>query len=168
VRDLQIDWSQRADDEISTSLRQCQKLLATQTALNTARKSILLSIAKDRLAFAEYQQCLDGLDRVIESAWVKRQKLAVRQQKRKLGAPPLPGTSVRISAKEKERDDREREQQQRLMETVRRAMDRRRLLVDHVGAIFREEEEDEPGRFFGLPKTSVYEGLAVRRSAARL
>lgn len=52
------------------------------------------------------------------------------------------------------------------METVRRAMDRRRLLVEHVGGLFREEEEDEPGRFFGLPKTTVYEGLTVRTCAS--
>lgn len=74
---------------------------------------------------------------------------------------------MRINSKERERDDKEREQQKLLMETVRRSMDRRKMLVEHVGGLFKEEEEEDPGRFFGMPKTSVYEGLRVVDACAQ-
>lgn len=145
---FQIDWAQRADDEISTSLRQTQRLLAEQSSLNESRRSVLLGIARDRLAFAEYQQCLDGLDRVIDHAWQKRQRAAQKAAKRK-----EKGRSGTSSVADKEKEEREREQGKALGEVLKKAMDNRRKLVDHVGGFFRQEEK---GRFFGLPDRSVF------------
>jgi transcriptional adapter 3 len=150
----QIDWSQRADDEISTSLRQTQRLLAEQASLNESRRSVLLSIAKDRLAFAEYQSCLDGLDRVIDSGWAKRQRSAQRTAKQH-----------NKKGKEKEKHDAAGEGKdggggKRVMsEGLRKAIERRERFVQHVGGMFQAEEEESPGRFYGLPKESVYKEL---------
>ncbi|CDZ96272.1 Histone acetyltransferases PCAF/SAGA/ADA, subunit TADA3L/NGG1 [Phaffia rhodozyma] len=180
----EVDWSQREDDEITTSLRQCQKLLKEQVSLNEARRSILLEIAKERLAYSEYQQCLDGLDRIIDTCWAKRAKQIAKQQKRKKeahtaagGTGPSggsasgggtgggnsagPGTSTMTKTKERERerDEREKEATKKLVETIKLAMGRRRLMVTHLGTMFKDEEEEEPGRFIGLPVRSVYEGL---------
>lgn len=176
----QIDWSQREDDEITTSLRHCQKLLAQQVSLNEARRLILLDIAKDRLAYSEYQQCLDGLDRIIDTCWTKRAKQIAKQQKRKkeaaaaAGSSALshtlpsssgggPGTSsvttTKTKERERERDEREKEATKKLAETIKLAIGRRKMMVQHLGTMFKEEEDEDPGRFLGLPVRSVYEGL---------
>ena len=71
---MQYDPSKRDDDEITSSLRQCQRLLEAQISLNEQRKSRLVSQAKNRLAYAEYQTRLDGVEKSIEAAWAKRVK----------------------------------------------------------------------------------------------
>lgn len=35
----------------------------------------------------------------------------------------------------------------------------RRKWVDTVGGVFEEKQRENPGRIWGLPKTSVYEGI---------
>ncbi|KAL7416223.1 histone acetyltransferases subunit 3-domain-containing protein [Mrakia frigida] len=153
----EVDWSQRADDEISTSLRQTQRLLASQVALNSSRRTTLLSIAQDRLAYAEYLQCLEGLDRIIDSGWHKRQRLLQRQQKRKENTKPG-GLGGLTGAREREKEEREKEQNRKIGEALKVAIGRRKKFVEFVGGVFkRAEEEERQGRFWGLPGRSVYE-----------
>lgn len=156
----QVDWSERADDEISTSLRQAQRLLATQTSLNDARRTTLLSIAQDRLAFAEYQQCLDGLDRIIDSGWSKRQRLLQRQQKRKEKSASV------LGPREREKEEKERETNRKLGEHLKLAIAKRKKFVEHVGGMFKREEDTLPGRFWGLPKASVFAGIGEPKREA--
>ena len=74
-----VDWSTRADDEIATALRACQRQLKKQVALNDKRKERLASIVRQRIAYQEYEHLRDGLEAVIEAAWAKRQRAAQRK-----------------------------------------------------------------------------------------
>ncbi|PWY99388.1 hypothetical protein BCV70DRAFT_207004 [Testicularia cyperi] len=76
-----VDWSTRADDEISTTLRMVQRELATQQKVNEMRKARLFQIAKDRMAYQDYLACLHTVEKEIESGWTKR----LRQIKASLG-----------------------------------------------------------------------------------
>lgn len=82
----QFDPNNRDDDEITSALRQCQRLLVHQTAVNEARKTRLAEIAKQRLAYTEYRAALDGVEKSIEEAWLKRIKKYGLSPKKKLMA----------------------------------------------------------------------------------
>lgn len=83
-----IDWSDRTDDEISSTLRKVQNLLRKQIRINEERKSRLFEIAMDRMAYQDYVACLTSVEREIESGWMKRQqqiRKSMQAQKKKKG-----------------------------------------------------------------------------------
>lgn len=92
-----VDWSERTDDEISSTLRSVQKLLRQQMRINDQRKAILFKIAMERMAYQEYIGCLASVDREIESGWLKRQtqiKKSMQAQKKKKGSSTNPGNGA--------------------------------------------------------------------------
>ncbi len=137
----------RQDDEITASLRQCQRLLRQQLAVNDARKNRLADAARDRLAYGDYKHTLSGLEAVITTAWQRRSSRKVRKGKSK--------------DKEKEKEDvyviGKKMPGSALPEQVKKAMEARRKWIDSVGVAF--EGEETAGRFKDLPTRSIYEGV---------
>ncbi|KWU46526.1 hypothetical protein RHOSPDRAFT_11316, partial [Rhodotorula sp. JG-1b] len=78
----EVDWASREDDEVSSALRACQRLLHQQTAMNEARKAILMSLVKDRMAYQDYETARDAQERVIEQGWQKRLRTDVKKKKK--------------------------------------------------------------------------------------
>ncbi|GAC97546.1 transcriptional regulator Ngg1 [Pseudozyma hubeiensis SY62] len=84
--DENLDWSTRADDEISTTLRMVQRELARQQKVNEMRKDRLFGIAKDRMAYQDYLNCLNSVEKEIEIGWTKRlRQIRASLSKRKKG-----------------------------------------------------------------------------------
>ncbi|SJX63196.1 uncharacterized protein SRS1_14020 [Sporisorium reilianum f. sp. reilianum] len=84
--DESLDWSTRADDEISTTLRMVQRELARQQKVNGMRKDRLFGIAKDRMAYQDYLNCLNSVEKEIELGWTKRlRQIKASLSKRKKG-----------------------------------------------------------------------------------
>lgn len=77
-----IDWSQTADDEISSNLRVLQGQLHIQSKLNAARKQRLMSLTTDEMAKDEYTTILDDLDKQVEQAFLKRTR-SIKATKKK-------------------------------------------------------------------------------------
>ena len=134
----------RDDDEITSALRQCQRLLLEQTQINDARKSRLADIARHRLAYAEYNQSLDGIEKSIETAWVKRVKKHGAAPKKgrhsSTEGTPAPGGSSRPP----------------VPENVKKLVAVRRGWVDSVGKTMMARPR---GEVTGIPEESIYEGL---------
>lgn len=135
-------------------MRACQRLLHQQTELNEARKSVLMSIVKDRMAYQDYETARDAQERVIEAGWTKRTRTDVKKKKkgkerdhRRPGAPPLASDDPAKAPVPAELSE---------------AVEKRDRLVSTFKPFF-DEDADEAGegtaRFFGLPSKSVYEGL---------
>lgn len=143
---IQIEWGSREDDEVSAALRACQRLLQDQTAKNEVRKAILSSVVKDRMAFQDYETTRDAQERVIENGWTKRQRAGKKKGKGKgdkdkpSEGPKPPVTLALLSAVEK-----------------------RHRLVSQFKPFF--DEEEDKGRFFGIPESSVYEGMGLEEEA---
>ncbi|GAA6026902.1 hypothetical protein JCM8097_005949 [Rhodosporidiobolus ruineniae] len=155
----EVDWSAREDDEISSSLRACQRLLQQQTELNEARKAVLMGIVKDRMAYQDYETARDAQERVVEQGWTKRTKVDTKKAKKKKdrdrnrhGAAGAAGAGGG-AAKETE-DPSKQPVSAELMDAV----EKRSRLVQAFEPFFAEEDK---GRYFGLPERSVYEGLEV-------
>ncbi|GAA5947300.1 hypothetical protein JCM3775_004167 [Rhodotorula graminis] len=155
--DEDVDWSTREDDEISSALRACQRLLHQQTELNEARKSVLMSLVKDRMAYQDYETARDAQERVIEAGWTKRTRTDVKKKKkgnkdreyRRPGAPPLASDDPAKAPVPAELSEAV-EKRDRLVSTFKPFFD---------GAADDGEGHDGAARFYGLPTASVYRGL---------
>ena len=171
AKDGEIDWSSRADDEISAALRACQRQLSEQVNVNESRKAKLVDRVRDRMAYQEYESMRDGLEKAMEVGWLKRQRILA---KRKLaakareeaaaaaaaadeGAPAVTASS----SKSKASDDPNAKLP--LSESLLSTLDKRRRLVDGIAPIFRAE----PSRYVKLPEESIYgeEGVVVQTTA---
>ena len=140
----QIDWTRKEDDEIAAALRQCQRALRDQVTSNNARKERLTGLVRDRLAYGAYEKSLEGLEKPIEGAWLKRS--ARRNKKQKSSSHREEGNSIRRPGEKVS-----------LPDNVKQAMEARRRWIDAVGPVL--EAPDVQGKFTGLPERSIYDGL---------
>jgi hypothetical protein len=150
-----VDWGGRADDDISSALRACQRLLKRQTAVNDARKARLADRVRQRIAYQEYENLRDGLESAIENAWNKRQRAAQRKAQK----------DKKDKDKKEREKDKEKEatatlaqsiaalnQPQALTPTLVSALTKRRNLVDGFAHLF-------PERGLLLPSESIYDDI---------
>ncbi|GAA5890365.1 hypothetical protein JCM6882_008809 [Rhodosporidiobolus microsporus] len=151
----EVDWSAREDDEISSALRACQRLLHHQTELNESRKSVLMSLVKDRMAYQDYETARDAQERVVETGWTKRTKVDTKKAKKKKDRDRNRAAGTKEAAGGGAADDPTK---QPIPHELLEAVEKRGRLVQAFEPFFGEEEK---GRFFGLPERSVYEGLEV-------
>ena len=179
---LQPDYSEAVDDPIATALRHAQRELRTVLATNKARRARLAAIAEDRLAYHEYVESRDAIDKQIATLYSKFQKKdgpKANKKKKQKGDPPpgalngtaglsgmaaLPPCPAALGLSPDEHNELHVPEQ--LSELVRV----RRTWVDVVGGVFEEKEREQPGRIWGFPKTSVYADMEedVQREMARL
>lgn len=155
------------DDPIATALRHAQAELRTVLATNKARRHRLAAIAQDRLAYQEYVDTRDSLDKAISNLYAKMQKRdgPKANKKKKKGTESAAGVTNGTSTGQPmpspaalglvTDDDQELTVPMQLKQLV----ETRRQWIDTVGAIFEKKERDAPGRIVGFPKTSIYEGI---------
>lgn len=94
-----VDWSQTADDEISSNLRALQKQLHAQSAVNAARKQRLMKLTTDEMAKDEYTSILDDLDKQVEQAFFKRTRsIKATKKKRAPGEKGIAVTKLSIGS----------------------------------------------------------------------
>ncbi|KAI9436319.1 histone acetyltransferases subunit 3-domain-containing protein [Lactarius indigo] len=164
------DYTDPVDDPIASALRQAQRELRAVVATNKARKARLLTIAKDRLGYQEYVEAREALDKNILALYTKLQKKdGPKVSKKKKGkseanggAPPVPppaptpalGTWPAAAGL-----GPDEENDLRVPEALAQLVATRRQWVDSIGGMFDTMEEEQPGRVYGLPERSIYEGL---------
>ncbi|KAK2460685.1 hypothetical protein APHAL10511_007155 [Amanita phalloides] len=68
------DFTEKVDDPIATALRNAQRELRSILATNKARRARLAAIARDRLAYQEYLELRDSIDKNISTLFGKLQK----------------------------------------------------------------------------------------------
>ena len=68
------DFTDKVDDPIATALRHAQSELRTVLATNKARRAKLTAIARDHLAYQEYLELRDSIDKNISTLFGKLQK----------------------------------------------------------------------------------------------
>ncbi|KAK9763489.1 Transcriptional regulator [Basidiobolus ranarum] len=113
--DEDINWKSREDDEISSTLRTMQKELRDQSKTNLFRKEKLSAISIENLAYQEYLQILEELDKQVEQSYIKRVRAAKSKKKKQV-------------------------QPKALSENTTNIMERRQRYVEGIGCIFRESQ----------------------------
>ncbi|BGP53910.1 Transcriptional regulator [Rhodotorula sphaerocarpa] len=151
----EVDWASREDDEVSSALRACQRLLHQQTAVNEARKAVLTSLVKDRMAYQDYETARDAQERVIEQGWQKRLRTDVKKKKKGKDRDRRGGGSAAAAAAAEAAKDEDPSKAPVSAELLD-AVARRDRLVSTFKPFFGEEEV---GHYFGLPERSIFEGL---------
>ncbi len=141
------------DDDITCALRQCQSLLQEQRTTNLGRKTRLLGIARDRLAYQDYQNVLEGLEKSITTAYSKMIKSRAPKKKKDKDKSGTGGDDAGNGGSTGGKVVLE--PSDALMEKV--AL--RERWVGQLGQAMRDWERREPGRLVGLPKSSIYKGL---------
>ncbi|KAG8968030.1 Transcriptional regulator [Tulasnella sp. 419] len=150
------DFNNPLDDDVASALRRCQALLRQQRSVNSARKNVLLGIARDRLAFQDYLATLEGIERGIISGYQKMLKVTRVPKKKK----DKEKSGSHLNGGEHSGDVLSSgklilEPLEALMEKVRL---RQRWLAT-FGVAMEEWEKREAGRLKGLPQTSIYSHL---------
>ncbi|KAI0699661.1 histone acetyltransferases subunit 3-domain-containing protein [Cytidiella melzeri] len=162
------DYSEAVDDPIATALRHAQHELRTLVATNKARRARLAAVARDRLAYQFYLEQRDDLDKCITNLYAKLQKKSEgpKSHKKKKRTAELNGNTTTSSATAiiapspaalglTPDDDYELSVPEQLKQYVQT----RRRYVDVVGRVFEAKESESPGRIWGLPTASLYEGI---------
>ena len=139
-------------------------------ATNKARRLRLAEIAQQRLGYQEYVEQRDLLDRQIASSYAKLQKNSGPKASKKKKPPhhskagsdtPAPLTGILALppcpaalglAPDEHNMLHVPEQLNDLVRT-------RRNWVDIVGGVFEEKEREHPGRIWGFPPESIYQGV---------
>lgn len=124
-----------------------------------------MAIARDRLGYQEYVELRDSIDKNITNAFSKLQKKdgpKVGKKKKKIvdangegnggAAVPTPCPAALGLTPDEENRLHVNDQLQHLVEI-------RRQWVDTVGSVFDEKQREHPGRIWGFPPESVYQGI---------
>ena len=168
---IQPDYSEADNDPICTALRQAQRTLRSVIVTNKARKRRLAELARDRLAYQEYVEVRESIDKNIVALYSKLQKRdgpRPNKKKKKVevngksngmnggtsSMQPLPNpASLGLGPSE--------EGELVVPEALRALVDTRREWRDVVGGAFddRESEDGHAVSVRGLPEQSVFGGL---------
>ncbi|KAI3609910.1 transcriptional regulator ngg1 [Moniliophthora roreri] len=182
------DYSDKVDDPIATALRHAQAELRYVSAVNRARKLRLASIARDRLAYQEYLDLRDSIDKNINSCYAKLQKRdsgttkgrkkSKKDKDKERGDSVLNGLPASTSGTPAPGMNGDTEGQPPppcpaalglgpdpdtnelvVTEQLKQLVETRRQWVDTVGGVFDAKERENPGRIWGIPEKSIFEGL---------
>ena len=165
----QPDYSEAVDDPIASALRQSQEELRRVLATNKARKQRLVEIARDRLAYQEYMEARDSLDKNITTVYTKLQKKDAPKtiKKKKKGVvtandhagsePPQPPAPVPCPAALGLGPDADNKLV--IPDTLKDLVRTRKQWVQAVGGVFDTKQNESPGRIWGVPAKSVFEGV---------
>lgn len=134
--DLEIDWVHgREDDEICQQMRVLQKKLRQVHKTNQARKRILLPIVKEQMAYQEFRQILEDLDKQVDQAYLKRirnpKSKKKKQQANNGSAVPQERPGLRV------------------------LLDKRNRWIDKIGPVFSSSPHDMKR----VPSVSVFKDI---------
>ena len=128
-----------------------------------------MEIARDRLAFQEYMEARDSLDKNLTTVYAKLQKKDAPKtvKKKKKGVvsvnehvgsePPQPPAPTPCPAALGLGPDADNSLV--VPDTLKDLVRTRKQWVHAVGGVFDTKQTESPGRIWGLPPKSVFEGI---------
>ncbi|KAL4785352.1 histone acetyltransferases subunit 3-domain-containing protein [Aspergillus varians] len=144
------DYDAHYDDDIAQRLRLLQSELKKQMIVNSARKSRVLEVARERMAFQEYVTIHDDLDSQVQQSYLKRTR-TLGKSKKGSQAKHRPGGagggSHVVSAAGISRPA--------IGDVARTLMDRRKRWRDCIGPVFKDCKTTVPGTGESLFTPSV-------------
>ncbi|OAL31061.1 hypothetical protein AYO20_08482 [Fonsecaea nubica] len=140
-QDENPDYDAHHDDDISERLRLLQGELRRVMVVNGARKSRLLDLAKERLAFQEYSTIHEDLDSQVQQAYLKRTRTLGKTKKGGPGAnKPKPGSHGIGGPGTAMSVNRARD----IGDSARMLMDRRKRWENCIGPVFKDMNHGIP------------------------
>lgn len=122
-----------------------------------------MAVARDRLGYQEYVELRDALDKNIANLYTKLQKKDGPKSHKKKKKPTeingANGAAVIGPSPASLGLTHTDEYELTVPEQLKQLIQTRRKWVDTVGSVFEQKERESPGRVWGLPKRSLYEGM---------
>ena len=134
------DYDAHYDDDIAERLRLLQTELKKQMLVNGARKTRLLEVARERMAYQEYSTIRDDLDSQVQQAYLKRTR-TLGKSKKGSQAKHRPGGAGGGSHPVGSGVSRPG-----IGDVARTLMDRRKRWADCIGPIFKDSKTSVPGK----------------------
>lgn len=128
-------------------------------ARNKARRTRLVAAARDRIAYQEYLDAREALDKNIYNTYAKLQKKdqpGGKSKRRKLDhveTPTIPPCPAAVGLGPDENNVL------KVDPALSRLVNIRRQWVDQVGGVFEKMQKAQDGRVWSVPRESIYEGL---------
>jgi transcriptional adapter 3 len=138
------DYDAHYDDDIAERLRLLQGELKKQMIMNGARKTRLLEIARERLAYQEYSTIHDDLDSQVQQAYLKRTR-TLGKSKKGSQAKHRPGGAGGGSHLVTPHASGVGVSRPGIGDVARTLMDRRKRWVDCIGPVFKDCKTTVPG-----------------------
>ncbi|KAK9375899.1 histone acetyltransferases subunit 3-domain-containing protein [Lipomyces chichibuensis] len=139
--DDEVDWSAREDDEVCAELRRLQRRLKVISVINAARKKKVEKIVHEHMAYQEYTQILEDLDKQVDQAYMKRTRTIKNKKKR------VPGNSTPngVGGAGRTAD---------LGEGIKALLDKRKRWIEKIGPVFPSAEVMKR-----IPRKSIFEEM---------
>ncbi|KAL9640990.1 MAG: hypothetical protein Q9204_000431 [Flavoplaca sp. TL-2023a] len=157
--DSEPDYDCHYDDEVAERLRTLQDELRRVSLENGARKSRILELANERMAYQEYATILEDLDGQVQQAYLKRTRTLGKNKKN----PKRPGGAGGGSHPTNSGDAANAAgvSKPAIGDLARQLMNRRQKWVDMIAPVF-DEESMGVGLDFRGKKTVFEEGVMDR------
>lgn len=146
--ELEPDWLNPEDDEISTELRKLQSELKRVSKINNKRKRMLLPIVENRLAWQEYLSILDDLEKQIDQTYIKRIRVPKNKKKKPSNSTPLAQAQL-IS---------QNAHQNAANFAIKSLLEKRIKWMNKIGPLF-EKEDDPEFNMKKYPNKSVFDSM---------
>lgn len=136
-----IDWvNGTEDDEICFEIRALQKKFRQVSKMNQAYKQRLLPVVQEQMAWQEYSQILEDLDKQVDQAYLRRQRNPKTKKKKNAAA-------AASTAADKAANDRP---------GLKALLDKRQRWIEKVGPVFRPSQQMRR-----TPSESIFKDLHV-------
>ncbi|KAK9369232.1 histone acetyltransferases subunit 3-domain-containing protein [Lipomyces kononenkoae] len=139
--DDEVNWSAREDDEVCAELRRLQKRLKVISVINAARKKKVEKIVHDHMAYQEYTQILEDLDKQVDQAYLKRTRTIKNKKKRVPSTPNGVGGAAGGGGRTAD-----------LGEGIKVLLDKRKRWINKIGPVFPSAEVMKR-----IPRKSIFE-----------
>jgi transcriptional adapter 3 len=146
--ELEPDWLNPEDDEISTELRRLQSELKRVSKRNNKRKKILLPVVERRLAWQEYLSILDDLEKQIDQVYVKRIRVP-KNKKKKPNNNVTPLVQAQLAS--------QTAHQAAANLAIRSLLEKRAKWMSRIGPLFQGEDEESSMKKY--PKKSIFDSV---------
>lgn len=153
-KNLGVNWvNEREDDEVCIELRKLQKKLRVVNSRNNQRKQILKPILKKHLAYQDYAQILENLNKQVDHEYARRLKNSHSKKKKHKHNEVHGGNEIIAEISGNPNQDstvsQQFQQQQEIQHGIadinlKKLLEKRKKWMDMIGVIFaNEESEDE-------------------------
>lgn len=144
-----IDWvNGEEEDEICVELRGLQKKLRQVTKINQASKRRLIPLVQEQMAYQEYAQILDDLDKQVDQAYLKRIR-NIPKGKKKKAAAAAQAVAAATAAAQAANGVNDNAKQGLLA-----LLDKRQRWIDKIGPVFRP-----PELMRRMPSTNILDNI---------
>ncbi|XBW36244.1 hypothetical protein QEN19_001825 [Hanseniaspora menglaensis] len=139
-----INWvNEREDDEVCSELRKIQVKLREVSQRNNQRKQVLRPIVKKHLAYQDYEQILDNLNKQVDHEYARRLKNSHNKKKKKTVTEQFVVSSEDVTSAQQFQLQQQEIQHGIADVNLKKLLEKRKKWMDYIGVIFANDESDD-------------------------